>query len=67
MGVATVPKCHKGGFCDIVNDIIKLAVYSEFVQEHIGPAGYFRNPKDIETYLQKSIYLPIVNNERSVN
>jgi len=64
MGVATIPKCHTGAFCDIVNDIVKMAIYDTFVQEHIGPAGYFRDPKKVEDYMKYSIYLPDANNER---
>ncbi len=44
-----------------------MAVYSSFVQNHVGPAGYFRDPKKISTYEKDSIYLPDVNNERNAN
>jgi len=67
MGVATIPKCHRGAFCDIVNDIVKLAIYDEFVQSHIGPAGYFRDPKHISQYETHSNFLPDANNERNFN
>ncbi|KAL4435954.1 hypothetical protein ABPG74_022189 [Tetrahymena malaccensis] len=67
MGVATIPKCHKGIFCNILNGLVDDLVYTPLAQKTVGPAGYFRNPKHYSAYLKHSIFLPIVNNEREVN
>jgi palmitoyl-protein thioesterase len=64
MGVATIPSCHSGFFCDIVNDIVGKGVYLDFVQNHIGPAGYYKDQYEMKTYLEKSSYLADINNER---
>ena len=42
-----------------------FSLYSELAQKHLGPAGYFYDTKDRETYLEKSIFLPDLNNERN--
>jgi palmitoyl-protein thioesterase len=67
MGVANVPNCHKGIICNGINFIAKSFVYYRFFQAHIGPAGYFRNPKNLSKYLNKSVFLPDLNNERNFN
>lgn len=65
MGVATIPNCHNGWFCDIVNDLVGLGVYSNVVQDHIGPAGYYKDQYKLSTYLEKSNFLANFNNEKA--
>lgn len=43
-GIAAVPFCGSGFLCVMVDCIMKLAVYSGYVQEHLGPADYIRIP-----------------------
>lgn len=63
MGVATIPQCHKGFICGILNGIVDEFVYTSKIQSSIGPAGYFRNPRNYKEYVSHSTYLPQVNNE----
>ena len=63
MGVDAVPQCFSGFICNIVNDIARELVYLPIVQNHLGPAGYFRNPQNMNMYLDDSVFLPWVNNE----
>jgi palmitoyl-protein thioesterase len=65
MGVATMPNCHEGWFCNAVNSIIDLGVYTSFVQSHIGPAGYYKDQHKYKTYLKMSDFLADLNNERT--
>jgi palmitoyl-protein thioesterase len=65
MGVATVPECHSGWFCNTVNFIVDLGVYSELAQSNIGPAGYYKDQYTYKLYLEKSNFLADLNNERS--
>jgi len=44
MGVEATPHCFSGVFCDIVNYLVKNAVYFKLAQKYVGPAGYFRDP-----------------------
>jgi len=66
-GVAAIPNCGDGGLmCDIVDFIADNLVYFDIVQDFFGPAGYFRDPRDLEKYLADSVFLPYTNNERDV-
>lgn len=67
MGVAATPHCFTGIFCDIINYIVDNLVYFEAIQDIVGPAGYFRDPRDLDTYLKDSVFLPYLNNEKSEN
>ena len=64
MGTEAIPNCTSGIFCDIINKLADSAVYFKFAQHIIGPAGYFRNPKDMKDYLADSVFLPMLNNEK---
>lgn len=67
MGVATVPGCFKGPICNLINGVVNKVVYFPIIQNTIGPAGYYRNPKDEVSYYLKSSFLPVLNNERDFN
>ncbi|CAG8588552.1 8605_t:CDS:2, partial [Diversispora eburnea] len=63
-GVSELPNCDKGdGFCRLMNTMASRGVYSEFVRKRVIQAQYFKDPKNIETYLAKNIFLPDINNE----
>jgi len=40
-----------------------LDMYTDFIQSHISIGGYWRDPRDLETYLAKCNFLPILDNE----
>ncbi|KAL1213993.1 hypothetical protein V5N11_007355 [Cardamine amara subsp. amara] len=66
-GIASVPYCDLiVDVCSEINDIIKkyLNIYSDYVQDHVAPAGYIKNLEDIKNYLHGSKYLPKLNNEK---
>ncbi|KAL6645347.1 hypothetical protein ACP70R_016955 [Stipagrostis hirtigluma subsp. patula] len=62
-GTASVPLCGSGIFCIIVDALIKLEIYSDYVQEHLAPSGYLKIPTDMEDYLKSCRFLPKLNNE----
>lgn len=64
MGVAATPHCFTGIFCEMINYIVDNLVYFAAIQDFIGPAGYFRDPNDLENYLANSVFLPYLNNEK---
>jgi palmitoyl-protein thioesterase len=39
-------------------------MYTDYSQKHLSFAGYWRNPSILEIYLEKSVYLPYINNEK---
>lgn len=67
MGVALVPHCFSGTLCNIVNTVAKKLVYLSPVQNLFVPAGYFRDVNDYNKYLDDSVFLPAVNNEKAVS
>lgn len=64
MGVAKFPHCASGPICDLVNGLVGKAIYYSIIQNHIGPAGYFKTHHNMETYLSYSSLLADLNNER---
>ncbi|XP_016499403.1 uncharacterized protein LOC107818009 isoform X4 [Nicotiana tabacum] len=62
-GIASVPFCGSGLLCILADSLLKLAIYSNFVQEHLAPAGYIKIPTDIADYRKGCKFLPVVNNE----
>jgi len=67
MGVAAIPGCFEGLLCNTINFIAKQLVYFTYIQDYIGPAGYFRDPSDLKNYLDYSVFLPYVNGEKAGN
>lgn len=63
MGVTDIPHCFHGPLCKVVNKVARSLVYMGLVQDHLGPAGYFRDPKDYSKYLSDSVFLAKLNNE----
>ncbi|KDP39913.1 hypothetical protein JCGZ_03444 [Jatropha curcas] len=62
-GTASVPLCGTGILCIIANNLLKSEIYSDYVQDHLAPAGYLKFPNDIPNYLKKCKFLPKLNNE----
>ncbi|KAJ1299237.1 hypothetical protein BS78_01G516600 [Paspalum vaginatum] len=62
-GTASVPLCGSGIFCIIVDALLKLEIYSDYVQAHLAPSGYLKIPTDMEDYLKSCRFLPKLNNE----
>lgn len=62
-GIASIPLCGSGVFCVLVDYLVKLEIYSNYVQEHLAPAGYIKIPTDIDSYMKGCKFLPKLNNE----
>ncbi|XP_038681452.1 palmitoyl-protein thioesterase 1-like isoform X6 [Tripterygium wilfordii] len=52
-----------GLICLLVDTLIKLEIYSNYVQEHLAPSGYLKIPTDISNYIEGCKFLPKLNNE----
>lgn len=63
MGVDKIPHCFEGVVCDMVNKVAKALVYDSTVQNNLVPAGYFRDPANLDGYKKGSVFLPALNNE----
>lgn len=62
-GEASVPFCLTDVLCKLVGSLIKSAIYSKFLQNHLAPAGYIKIPTDIDGYVGGCKFLPKLNNE----
>ncbi|CAN6300122.1 unnamed protein product, partial [Urochloa humidicola] len=54
---------HSGFLCILIDNLIKLEIYSDYVQAHLAPSGYLKIPTDMEGYLKGCRFLPKLNNE----
>ncbi|XP_074269100.1 uncharacterized protein LOC141592366 [Silene latifolia] len=63
-GIASIPLCGSGIFCELANILIQSDAYSDPVQEHLAPSGYLKIPSNMKGYLDKCSFLPKVNNEK---
>lgn len=66
-GVAAFPHCFHGIICAPINFVVKHLVYIGLVQDFVGPAGYFRDPAQEQTYIKHSIFLSGLNNEKTAD
>ncbi|KAL7158418.1 hypothetical protein ABFS83_02G142200 [Erythranthe nasuta] len=62
-GIAAVPLCGSGLVCILVDFLIELAIYGNYVQEHLAPASYIKIPTDLDQYKKGCKFLPKINNE----
>ena len=64
-GISEFQKCADSDWvCKSWVGILKANKWTEFVQRQVVPAQYYRDPEDLEAYLQSSNFLADVNNER---
>ncbi|XP_057808362.1 uncharacterized protein LOC131022841 isoform X2 [Salvia miltiorrhiza] len=62
-GIAAIPLCKSAWFCILVDFLIELAIYSNYVQEHLAPSNYIKIPTDLDAYESGCKFLPVINNE----
>jgi palmitoyl-protein thioesterase len=64
-GVADFPACATSDWtCKWAMRLAKSNIWSDWVRKNVIVGQYYRNPSDLETYLEKSEWLADVNNER---
>jgi len=65
-GVSAIPGCvnDDSNFCARMKFLISTNVYSSFVQNNVIQAQYFKSIENYEDYIEKSIFLADINNER---
>ena len=66
-GVGKIPLCFTGIVCYGLQKISSFLIYSSIIQNHVGPAGYYENVFDKESYLKGSNFLSELNNEVTIN
>jgi len=67
-GVFGFPNCpgEMDPFCDIVRDLLNYGAYVDFVQNILVQAQYWHDPLHFETYVEKSLFIAEINNEKAV-
>ncbi|KAK1229218.1 ATPase with role in protein import into the ER [Marasmius sp. AFHP31] len=66
MGVSDIGTCRPYDLlCQIARRAAKAGVYTEWAQENLVQAQYFRDPADITRYLASNKFLTSINNELS--
>ncbi|KAL0956127.1 hypothetical protein HGRIS_002293 [Hohenbuehelia grisea] len=64
MGISDIPLCKPRDFlCQIARRTAKGAVYSTWAQQNLVQAQYFRDPNNLETFLNANTFLTSLNNE----
>ena len=63
MGVGKVPFFFDGILGAIVNWLVGKIIYTSFIQNIVGPAGYYRDVNQLQNYMDHSIFLPNINGE----
>ena len=65
-GSTELPLCKDrfDWLCKRRNALLKKQVWHDSVQKRVIPAQYFRDPANIDQYLEHSNYLADINNER---
>lgn len=64
-GISEFQQCKDGDWvCQAWDGTLKTNTWTDFVQSRLVPAQYFRDPEDLEGYLEHSNFLADINNER---
>jgi palmitoyl-protein thioesterase len=63
MGIGVLPKIVCGFICEWINGLFYKVVYSDYIQANLGSPSFFKNPYDIQAYLNGSTFLADLNNE----
>lgn len=51
--------------CRAAMALLHSSTFTDYVQGHLVPAQYYRDPQDLDTYLEYSHFLADINNERT--
>lgn len=63
-GIADIVCAPGDFFCNAGRTLIKKNTWTDYAQGNLVPAQYFRDPADLEPYLEHSNFLADINNER---
>ncbi|KIK98645.1 hypothetical protein PAXRUDRAFT_823618 [Paxillus rubicundulus Ve08.2h10] len=64
MGISDLPVCGTVDFlCQVARRAAKAGVYSDWAQNHLVQAQYFRDPAQLQLYMSTGSFLADINNE----
>ncbi|KAJ8610259.1 hypothetical protein MRB53_038662 [Persea americana] len=65
-GISSFQKCGPTDWlCKAASGLLASNTWSDFVQGRLVPAQYYRDPEDLDSYLEHSNFLADINNERA--
>ncbi|KAJ6112225.1 hypothetical protein N7523_008286 [Penicillium sp. IBT 18751x] len=66
-GISEFQTCKLGDWlCNGIESLLRSGRWADFAQSHVVPAQYFRDPEEMEAYLEHSNFLADINNEREL-
>ena len=66
-GISEFQQCGDSDWvCQSWSGLLKGNTWTAFVQSRLVPAQYYRDPEDLDNYLENSNFLADINNEREV-
>jgi len=67
-GVYGFPRCPAtGAICNVVREMLNYGAYIPFVQNTLVQAEYWHDPLNEQLYVDKSVFLADINNEKTIN
>eukprot|EP00192_Tetraselmis_astigmatica_P013340 CAMPEP_0117672658 /NCGR_PEP_ID=MMETSP0804-20121206/14026_1 /TAXON_ID=1074897 /ORGANISM="Tetraselmis astigmatica, Strain CCMP880" /LENGTH=335 /DNA_ID=CAMNT_0005481283 /DNA_START=30 /DNA_END=1038 /DNA_ORIENTATION=+ len=63
-GVSSPPGCGDASSCKTAQSLINWGAYIGWIQKSVVPAQYYKDVDNMEQYLEASIFLADINNER---
>lgn len=65
-GISEFQSCKLGDWvCNSVEALLRAGRWSQLAQSQVVPAQYFRDPTELDAYLEHSNFLADINNERA--
>ncbi|EIM81182.1 alpha/beta-hydrolase [Stereum hirsutum FP-91666 SS1] len=66
MGISDIPACRPYDLlCQLARGAARGGVYTEWAQEHLVQAQYYRDPDQLPLYLTSNLFLTSINNEHA--
>ncbi|KAI8047582.1 Alpha/Beta hydrolase protein [Gilbertella persicaria] len=68
-GVSDIPNCMnpKDFACKLMRSMVRGGVYTNYIQDRVIQAQYYRDPTNEKGYLERNKFLPELNNENILN
>jgi len=67
MGISDIPPCKPYDLpCNLARNALRVGVYSEWAQQNLVQAQYYRDPAQLGRYLESNHFLTSINNELHV-
>jgi len=65
MGISDIPACKPYDLpCILARNALRAGIYTGWAQQNIVQAQYYRDPAQLERYLESNHFLASINNER---